>query len=166
MPDGQSVPPLVGSLAALADPYAPPLALLLAGLGVTELDFAQETLSVRAGFLRFLIQEFARCLPFDPIFYARAYPDVEAARLAGDVPSLHAHFVTQGYFERRQPCAMPFDPADYVAMYPDLAHAYDPADIYALRAHFVGHGWQEGRVGVAAQMPEAERWLTAARAPP
>ena len=163
MPDGQSVIPLGGAACGSDETYAPPLALLLTGLDVTELDFAQERLSVRAGFLRFLLQEFARSLPFDPVFYARAYPDVEAARLAGDVPSLHAHFVRQGYFERRQPCAMPFDPADYVALYPDLARAFDPADIYALRAHFVGHGWQEGRVGVSAQRAEAERWLGAVK---
>ncbi len=163
MPDGQSIRPSLGVSVLAQGAYAPPLTLLLAGLDITELDLAQETVSVRAGFLRFLIQEFARLLPFDPAFYGRAYPDVEAARLVGDVPSLHAHFVVQGYFERRQPCAMAFDPAEYAALYPDLTRAFDPADIYALRAHFVGHGWQEGRVGVAAQAAEAERWLTAAQ---
>jgi hypothetical protein len=165
MPDGphNALSSQLGTAGGGAPSYLPPLALLLDGLGTTELDLARPVARVNAAFLRFLLQEFARTLPFDPVFYARAYPDVEAARLAGEVPTLHEHFVTQGYFERRQPCGIPFDPREYYSGYKDLATAFDPADIYALRAHFMDRGWQEGRAGVSWQRGEAERWLGAAR---
>ena len=149
MPDGTTLSASMrdGFMVDGADEYAPPLGLILAGLDTTELAMSHDRVNVSAAFLRFLIGEFARTLPFDPIYYARAYPDVEAARLAGDVATLHEHFIHQGYFERRRPCEMAFDPSYYHDSYEDLARSMTRADPYTLRAHFTDHGWQEGRAG-------------------
>ena len=144
--------------------YVPPLALVLQGLDVTEMDFHGPRVSVSAPFLRFVLGEMARAMPFDASYYGDANPDVEAARLAGDVSTLHEHFVAQGYFERRQPHALPFDAFYYVSHYDDLAAAFNPKDALALHTHYQGYGWQEGRAGVSWQRADADRWVHAARA--
>jgi hypothetical protein len=136
---------------------------VLAGLGICELDLAQPQVTVASSFLRFLFNELARGMPFDATYYAAANPDVEAARLAGDVASLHEHFVAQGYFERRAPCDLPFDPFYYATHYDDLSRAFDPRDAAGLHRHYTGHGWQEGRVGVHWQRRDADRWTAAVR---
>jgi hypothetical protein len=166
MPDGSthSAFPHQAATHAAPVPYLPPVSLVLAGLGVTELDLGKTQVTVSACFLRFLIGELARAMPFDGAFYSASNPDVEAARLAGDVASLHDHFIAQGYFEHRAPCRLPFDPFYYATHYDDLSRAFDARDATGLRRHYQGHGWQEGRVGVADQRPEAERWNQAARA--
>jgi hypothetical protein len=144
--------------------YLPPVSLVLAGLGVTELDLGKSQVAVSGRFLRFLITELARLMPFDAAFYSASNPDVEAARLAGDVTSLHDHFIEQGYFEHRAPCDLPFDAFYYATHYDDLSRAFDMRDATGLRRHYQGHGWQEGRVGVSGQRADAERWNHAARA--
>ena len=166
MPDGQCYSAFVSETdlnEAQAGAYFPPAAVLLGGLGITELDLARPHVNVDTRFLRFLIGEIARLHPFDAQFYADANPDVEAARLAGDVSSLHDHFVTQGYFERRQPHDLPFDARYYAAEYDDLAAAFAGASDATLQHHFNQHGWHEGRVGVPAQRPHADRWVAATR---
>jgi len=87
------------------DPYLPPAALLLRGLGITVDDLAQPRALVSGPFLRHLISALAAAAPFDAGHYAAANPDVAAAVKAGRIASLHHHFVTQGYFEGRTPCA-------------------------------------------------------------
>ncbi|MBV9734809.1 MAG: hypothetical protein JO209_02785 [Acidisphaera sp.] len=141
--------------------YLPPIAVILKGLGLAALPAHAETVSVDGAFLRFLIGEILRATPFDRRFYALQYPDVEAARLAGDVPSLHEHFLRQGYFEGRLPHAFPFDARWYHDHYRDLAQVYPPDDIEELRHHFYTKGWQEGRVGISALETAAGRWLAA-----
>jgi hypothetical protein len=165
MPDGQHLSTFAADelLPSMSAGYTPPVALVLEGLDTTELDLGNDRVSVSAKFLRFLIGEIARAMPFDEDFYGQAYPDVEAARLAGDVATLHDHFVTQGYFERRRPHEMPCDPNYYATNYEDLARVFDPRDEETLLSHFRHHGWQEGRVGVAWQRAEADRWVAAAR---
>lgn len=148
--------------------YVPPVSLVFQGLDITELDLAREHVTVQGGFLRFLIGELARRAAFDGTFYASTNPDVEAARLAGDVTTLHGHFIEQGYFERRQPAEMALDVDYYRSTYLDLAEAFSGAEPTVLGEHYRRHGWQEGRVGTEAQRAEADRWVAAARhiAPP
>ena len=150
-PDGQELP------------YFPPVALVLQGLDVTELDFARSRVSVSSSFLKFIIGELARAMPFNPSHYAAANPDVEAARLAGEVATLHQHFVEQGYFERRCPHDLPFDSYYYVTQYEDLRNVFAQHDLSMTQTHFLNHGWQEGRVAVSWQRDEADRWVAAAR---
>lgn len=142
--------------------YLPPVALILRGLGLAELDGASGRVTVNAAFLRFLIGELLRGTRFDQRFYAEQYPDVEAARLAGDVASLREHFLGQGYFEGRLPHPFPFDARWYRKHYKDLAGVFPPDEVGELRHHFYTCGWQEGRVGVPDAEGDARRWLNAA----
>jgi hypothetical protein len=164
MPDGHQLSSLTNERADASAPYTPPIGLILDGLDTNELEMNKTRVSVTSSFLRFLIGEMARAMPFDPDYYRHANPDVEAARLAGDVATLHEHFVLQGYFERRQPHDLPFDAAYYASNYDDLSRAFDIRDSATLRRHYDGHGWQEGRVGVSWQRTDADRWVSAARA--
>ena len=101
-PQAASPPTLTPpAVAAPAAAYVPPAALLMKGLGITERDLSKDTVSVSTAFLRFIISELVSRGRFDPRWYSERYPDVEGARLAGEVTSLHGHYCTQGYFEGR-----------------------------------------------------------------
>ena len=95
---------------------------------------------------------------FDQDWYAEKYPDVEGARLAGDVQSLLAHFKTAGYFEGRLPAELPFDPQFYRRHYRDIAETFPASDPEGMRAHFLTSGYFEGRAGTAEMLAEVERW--------
>ena len=55
-------------------------------------------------------------MQFDDQWYSGTYPDVEGARLAGDVKSLREHFISSGYLEGRLPIELPFDPQWYLGL--------------------------------------------------
>jgi hypothetical protein len=144
-------------------PYVPPVAVMLRGLGITELDLRGDSATVSTAFLRFVISEIVKRGAFDPRWYAERYPDVESARLAGEVSSLHQHYCMQGYFEGRVPGELPCDPDWYYSRYEDVAQTYSPADSDGLRDHYETQGWYEGRAGTPEVSKEADRWLAAAR---
>jgi len=114
-------------------------------------------------FLRVLIAELAARAHFDKDWYAETYPDVEGARLAGDVKSLHHHFKTSGYFEGRLPAELPFDPQFYRRHYKDIAESFPASDPEGMRVHFLTSGYFEGRAGTAEMLAEVERWRALAR---
>ncbi|MBV9756654.1 MAG: hypothetical protein JO047_06330 [Alphaproteobacteria bacterium] len=120
-------------------------------------------MSVR--FLRFIVGELVRQGRFDPAWYAERNPDVEGARLAGEVASLHEHYCTTGYFEGRLPCELAFDADWYYSRYEDVSRAFSPADAEALVQHFRASGWREGRAGTPECRRDADRWLEAAGQP-
>ncbi len=71
---------------------------------------------------------------FDPVFYARANPDVVAAGR-----DLREHFDASGWREGRAPDAV-FDPACYLGANADVrAAGLNPLD------HYQSNGWREGR---------------------
>lgn len=142
--------------------YVPPVTVVLRGLGITELDLRREKVTVSTAFLRFIISQLVRRAEFDPAWYAERYPDVEGARLAGQVPSLHEHYCTQGYFEGRLSCDLDFDPDWYCSRYEDVSRVFSPEDTEALRQHFRAQGWREGRAGTPEARKDADRWLEAA----
>lgn len=142
--------------------YVPPITVVLRGLGLTELDLRRDKVTVSMAFLRFVISQIVRRAEFDPAWYAERYPDVEGARLAGQVASLHEHYYTQGYFEGRLPCELQFDPDWYRSRYEDVSLAFSPDDTDALRQHFRAQGWREGRAGTPEIRRDADRWLEAA----
>ena len=142
--------------------YMPPIAVVLRGLGLTEPELRQETVTVSTCFLRFIISELVSRGEFDPAWYAARYPDVEGARLAGRVSSLHQHYCTQGYFEGRAPCELPIDPDWYHSQYDDVSQAFSPADFDAMCQHYRTQGWREGRAGTPGLRKHADRWLEAA----
>ena len=163
-PTTRDAGPTVAGQSERQIPYAPPLALILEGLNTTEPQLHGDDVTVDRRFLMFLLCEMARQMSFDAEFYADAYPDAVAMLLAGDVSSLHDHFVTQGYLERRQPRELSFSADYYASQYEDLARAFGPRDKMALLRHFTRHGWQEGRVATGDHRAEADRWVAAARA--
>jgi hypothetical protein len=145
--------------------YLPPCSLLLEGLGVTEADLTGSgTVPVSRKFLRVLISELA-CRPrVDEHWYAETYPDVEGARLAGDIKSLREHFIVSGYIEGRLPAPLPFDPRFYCKHYRDIADAFPSADADTLRRHFLSSGYFEGRAGTAEMLAGVERWQALTKA--
>ena len=119
-PRGDKVPGETSQLNEVI--YLPPCAFMLEHLGLSAADVrGQGTAPVSRRFLRVLIAEFVARAHFDQDWYAETYPDVEGARLAGDVKSLHQHFKTSGYFEGRLPAELPFDPQFYRRHYKDIA---------------------------------------------
>jgi hypothetical protein len=139
--------------------YLPPCKFLLEGLGIALADLqGTGTTSVSREFLRTLIGELVRRPRFDDSWYAENYPDVEGARLAGDIKCLHEHFTTTGYFEDRLPAELPFDPQWYRMYYRDIAEAFPSADPEAARTHFLTGGYFEGRAGTAEMLAEVDRW--------
>jgi hypothetical protein len=143
--------------------YSPPCALLLDGLGISSSDLeGNGTANVSRAFLRALISELAARMGFDEDWYAEMYPDVEGARLAGDIKSLHEHFKLSGYFEGRLPAELPFDPQWYRRYYKDIADAFPASDAQGMRMHFLKSGYFEGRAGTAEMLADAERFRTLA----
>ena len=98
-------------------------------------------------------------MQFDDQWYSGTYPDVEGARLAGDVKSRREHFISSGYLEGRVPIELPFDPQWYWGYYADIAKAFPSADPDAMRIHFQTKGYFEGRAGTAEMLLDVNRWL-------
>ena len=139
--------------------YFPPCSFLIEGLGISATDLTGGgTIAVTRRFLRALIGELACRMRVDENWYAETYPDVEGARLAGDIRSLREHFAKSGYFEGRLPAALAFDPQWYRRHYSDIADAFPSADPDAMRDHFLTAGYFEGRAGTAEMLAEVERW--------
>jgi hypothetical protein len=143
---------------AISD-YFPPCSVLLRQANLTPKDIqGTGSVAVPRSFLRALISELLSCASFDENWYGRRYPDVEGARLAGDIKSLHDHFKTAGYFEGRLPAEPPFDADWYRKHYRDLADAFDASDSEGLQRHYVVAGYYEGRAGSPDSLAELERW--------
>lgn len=156
-PRGDKVPGETSQLNEVS--YLPPCAFMLEHLGLSAADVrGQGTAPVSRRFLRVLIAEFVARAHFDQDWYAETYPDVEGARLAGDVKSLHHHFKTSGYLEGRLPAELPFDPQFYRRHYKDIAESFPASDPEGMRAHFLTSGYFEGRAGTAEMLAEVERW--------
>ena len=144
--------------------YLPPCAILLEGLGVSATQLTGNgTITVTRKFLRVLIGALARRMRVDEGWYAETYPDVEGARLAGDIESLRGHFVQSGYFEGRLPAELPFDPQFYRRHYRDIAESFPASDPEGMRAHFLTAGYFEGRAGTAEMLAELEDWQALAK---
>ena len=139
--------------------YVPPCRMVLGALGISleELNGGgRATVSAKA--LRTLIRELVRRTEFDPEWYSRNNPDVEGARLAGDVTSPRQHFVEAGYFEGRLPRELPFDPRFYRRHYADIAESFPASDASGMREHFLHTGYFEGRAGTAAMLEDIAYW--------
>jgi hypothetical protein len=141
--------------------FIPPLDVVLAGLGITKEDLLADKVKVSSNFLQFLLSKLASLSDFDSTWYATTYPDVEGARLAGEVPSLLDHFVQTGYLEGRLPHEPAFDASWYYEHYRDIGGAFNPSDTQALKNHFISRGYYEGRVGTPELVNEINQWLEA-----
>jgi hypothetical protein len=138
--------------------YFPPARQLLGKLDITATDLMADRVTVDGAGLRRLIAEYARGFPFDAAWYGHANPDVEGARLAGDILSLHEHFVRSGYLEGRLPHRLPFDPVWYHGFYKDISVSFEIDNVAGMRRHFETGGFAEGRAGCEAMLADAESW--------
>lgn len=139
--------------------YFPPPQIILDQLGLRLAELVGGgNVAVPAKFLRILIAELLKSVEFDQEWYARTNPDVEGARLAGDIELLHRHFLATGYFEGRLPHDLPFDPQFYRRHYRDIAENFPASDPEGMRDHFLSKGFFEGRAGTADMLAEAEYW--------
>lgn len=116
------------------------------------------SVTISTSFLRFLISELAARLPFDEAYYANTYPDVAEAVRRGQIPSLHHHFYTTGYFEGRKPGLRHVDKAWYLRTYEDLSRAFAVNAMPDATRHFNETGQYEDRVGSAYQYEQREKW--------
>lgn len=140
--------------------YIPPAALLLKTLGLTPADLkGASSVTVSAHGLQQLIGMLAVSGGFDPVWYAEAYPDVQGAVLAGDLPGLQEHYERSGYLEGRLPYELPCDPNYYFDRYADLHKQFDKSRPEELSRHYRSRGYFEGRAGVPEAFAEAEKWL-------
>lgn len=118
-------------------------------LNVGASDFAgPRKVLVSLEFLRCLIGIAAGELAFDKAFYQDRYPDLRNAHEAALIKDLKVHFVTNGFFERRQGSLRQSAPVDekwYLDEYPDVARAVTDGDVASATHHYLGTGRREGR---------------------
>jgi len=124
---------------------------------------ANGTVTVSVSFLRFLISELAARIPFDDAFYGSTYPDVADAVRRGQIPSLHDHFCSTGFFEGRKPGLRHVDRAWYLRQYEDLNRAFSTGALADAAKHFNETGQFEDRVGSRYQYEEREKWRSRLR---
>ncbi len=128
-------------------------------LGVDTKDLkASSTFQISGAALRTILSMLVMTLPFDDEFYATTYPDLEAARQAGRIKTLHAHFLEHGYVEGRLGAKPAVDPAFYIRMYPDVAKAMAAGQIGSAFEHYVRAGATEGRFANATDMEVNRIW--------
>ena len=82
----------------------------------------------------------------DEAWYLKEYPDVADAIRDGEFKSARHHFIENGYFEGRRPCAFEVDADWYLQRYPDVADSVSAGTIASAEEHFLRDGYGEGRL--------------------
>lgn len=137
--------------------YLPHIDLLLQALRINrERLNSRSKVAVDAGLLRGLLQALVATQPFDDEFYRATYPDLAAAYEAGDIPDLHQHFVSAGYFEGRFGAPPVVDEAFYTSHYRDIGQAVLRGDVVSGQDHYLRSGAAEGRLPSNEARPEIE----------
>jgi hypothetical protein len=83
---------------------------------------------------------------FDAEYYRRSNPDLAAAEAAGQISSLHEHYLGHGYFENRLPCRVEVDATWYTGTYTDVGEAIIGGRVASPEWHFETFGFREGRL--------------------
>jgi len=113
--------------------------------------------------LRTLIGLAAAGWAFDRDFYLERNPDLRQAATAGRLADPRAHFVNEGYFERRpasRKLASPVDESWYLREYADVSDGIKAGTVDSATQHYVTTGRKEGRLP-AGDVPEEIRRLIA-----
>jgi hypothetical protein len=127
--------------------YLPHIDMFLRALRINKERLGSKTkIAIDAKLLRHLLQALAEAAPFSDEFYLRNNPDVAEAHAAGQIESLHAHFVEQGYFEGRSGAAPLVNEAFYTSAYADVAEAVRRGDVASGTEHYLRSGAAEGRM--------------------
>jgi hypothetical protein len=118
------------------------------GVGLDELQGPKKVL-VSLELLRALIGLAAGGSTYDPTYYKGKYQDLREAFEAGTIEDLFAHYVSQGYFEKRFACkeqAFPVDEDWYLGRYPDVAEGIKSGRVDSASDHYFTTGRREGRL--------------------
>jgi len=144
--------------------YLPHIDLLLQALRISrERLNSRSKIAVDARLLRGLLQALAATQPFDEEFYRATYPDLASANDSGEIPDLHQHFISSGYFEGRFGVRPAVDEAFYTGTYKDIAQAVLRGDIADGAEHYLRSGAAEGRVPSAEARPAIDAWVALLR---
>jgi hypothetical protein len=125
--------------------YVPPFSIIRNFLNLTNF---RGTLTATAPFdeIRRMIRTLLLGMEFDESWYLARNPDIADAVQAGTFKSGKEHFLSDGYFEGRQPCPIVVDAAWYLAQYPEVAEAIEAGRMTSAQQHFDEHGYREGRL--------------------
>ncbi len=99
--------------------------------------------------LRCLIGLAAGEIAYDERYYRERYPDLKRAAESGEIADLKTHFISHGFFERRQACprqAAPVDEEWYLSTYPDVAKGLAEGHVASVADHYLTTGRREGRL--------------------
>lgn len=133
--------------------------------GVSLNDFqGSKKVLISLDLLRLLIGLAAAGSSYDPIYYKEKYHDLREAHDDGEIDDLRAHYVNQGYFEKRSGCraqAFPVDENWYLTSYPDVAAGIKAGTIDSASDHYLTTGRKEGRLP-SGDVPAAIKQLIAA----
>ena len=103
--------------------YVIPFQALLPQVGVGD-QLKNDTILFTKDQLLALIRNLLSSVPFDEVWYKKAYPDVAQAIETGEIKSAKEHFITDGYFEGRWPGPIKVDEKYYTSTYPDVAERH------------------------------------------
>jgi len=88
-------------------------------------------------------------IAYDERYYRERYPDLKRAAESGEIADLKMHFVSNGFFERRQASsrqAAPVDEEWYLSTYPDVAKGFAEGRVASATDHYLATGRREGRL--------------------
>lgn len=124
--------------------YVPPFELLK---GFMTLSTERGQLKVSGSYEDFirLLRTVIAGTEVDEAWYLERYPDIADAIRHGSVASPQQHFVTDGWFEGRQPFQIVVDEAFYLEKYPGIVDAIRDGLVVSAQQHFDENGYQEGR---------------------
>jgi len=99
--------------------------------------------------LRLLIGMAATAASFDEEFYLERNPDLRRAVKQGELTDPRAHFLSDGYFERRPASRKLLSPVNeswYLKQYADVAEGMKAGKVDSATHHYITTGRKEGRV--------------------
>lgn len=121
--------------------YILPMTLLYKVLGIKDLSTRQNMTGVSAHGLHGAISFILQNVRADDFWYKKAYVDVAAAIMAGDIEASQGHFVHAGYL-----AGLPSEPSVdgdwYLPHYLDIVGANRTGIVVSTRQYFLEHGRQ------------------------
>lgn len=138
----------MGQFESPAVDYLPPFEILKSCVKVATLK-GELTVSCRYDAFVEMIRRLLVCIEVDEAWYLQRYPDVAEAVRAGTIPDARTHFVSDGYFEGRQPFPIHVDEAWYLRQNDGVADYVRRGLLESGQQHFDQNGYTEGRLPFA-----------------
>jgi hypothetical protein len=128
--------------------YVPPFELLRSYVTLEIID-GELTVSCSYEKLVQLVRSLIAGIEVDEEWYLARYRDIAQAIASGSVESAKAHFVSDGYFEGRQPFDIQVDERYYLENNPGVADYVRRSLLESGQQHFNENGYTEGRLPFA-----------------